>query len=142
VRRQLVLGTIVLSLLTGCQHGGVRQIFETRTGYYDGQAMEEYVLCGYALDAVRSIVKELMEAPNSDAALTRQTVLSYRKYAGALREAAGRATTELRRELILDAADAADAFAAEVDARDHYHVSVLPVMDASQKAFPGCDLNG
>jgi hypothetical protein len=132
----------VLALLTGCQPAGARQIFETRTGYYDSQAMEEYVLCGYALDAVHSIVQELMDAPNNDAALTRQTVLSYRKYAAALREAAGRATTDLRRELILDAADAADAFAAEVNARHHYHVSVLPVMDASQKAFPGCDLDG
>jgi hypothetical protein len=141
MRRLLVLGASLLTLLTGCQQGGARQIFETRTGYYDSQAMEEFVLCGYATDAVRTIVKELMGAPNNDAALTRQTVLSYRKYAATLRDTAERTTVEHRRGLILDAADAADSYAAEVDARNDYHVDVQPVIDASHDAFPGCNLS-
>jgi hypothetical protein len=104
--------------------------------------MQEYVLCGYAMDAVRLIVRELMAAPNNDAALARQTAASYADYAATLRELAKTVTSEYRRALILDAAAAADAYAAEVDARDDYHVDVQPVIVASQEAFPGCNLGG
>jgi hypothetical protein len=143
MRRLLVLAAILLTLVPGCQREpGVARIFETRHGYYDTEALEQYVLCGYAMDAVRLIVRELLQAPNNDAALTRQTAQSYAAYATTLRGLAERATTEDRQGLILDAADAADAFAAEVRARDHYHVDVQPVIVASQKAFPGCQLGG
>jgi hypothetical protein len=142
MRRLLVLGVVALSLLTGCRHDNVTRITEINRGFYATEAMEEYVLCGYAMDAVRLIVREQMAAPNNDAALTRQTAASYANYATTLRELAGTATSERRRDLILDAADAADAYAAEVRARDHYHVDVQPVIDASQEAFPGCHLGG
>jgi hypothetical protein len=117
----------------------VTLVFEVEHGFAS-RAIEEYVLCGYAMDAVRLIVREQMEAPNNDAALTRQTALSYRKYATTLREVAELAGAEDRRQLILDAADAADAYAAEVDARDSYKVDVQPVVTASHVAFPSCDL--
>jgi hypothetical protein len=139
MRRLLVWGAFALISLTGCQQSGVTRVFEVNRGFAS-PVMEEYVLCGYAIDAVRLIVRELMEAPNNDAALTRQTVASYGKYASTLRDLAGRATTDDRRGLILDAADAADAYAAEVKARDTYHVDVHPVIMASYDAFPGCQL--
>jgi hypothetical protein len=141
MRRLLVWGVFALISLTGCQGTGVVRGFEVDRGFYS-PAMEEYVLCGYAMDAVRLIVRELLAAPNNDAALTRQTVESYGKYASTLRDLAGKASTDDRRGLILDAADAADAYAAEVDARDSYHVDVNPVIQASHQAFPDCNLGG
>jgi len=139
MRRLLVLGAFALVSLTGCQNPGVVRVFEVNREFYS-PAMEEYVLCGYAMDAVRLIVHELLEAPNNDDALTRQTVRTYHTYAVTLRELAERVTNEDRRGLILEAADAADAYAAEVDARDTYHVDVQPVVSASNEAFPGCQL--
>jgi hypothetical protein len=141
MRRLLVWGAFALTALTGCQQAGVTRVFEVERAYYS-QAMEEYVLCGYAIDAVRLIMRELLEAPNNDTALTRQTVASYGKYASTLRGLAERASADDRRGLILDAADAADAYAAEVEARDTYHVDVHPVIVASHEAFPGCNLGG
>jgi hypothetical protein len=139
MRRLLVLGALALATLTGCQQTGVTRVFEVERGFYS-QAMEDYVLCGYAMDAVRLIVSELLKAPNNDAALTRQTVASYGKYASTLRDLAERASADDRRGLILDAADAADAYASEVDVRDTYHVDVHPVIVASHEAFPDCNL--
>jgi hypothetical protein len=142
MRRLLVLGALALTSLTGCQSPGVTQVFEVERGFYS-LAMEEYVLCGYAMDAVRLIVREQLAAPTNDAALTRQTAQSYGRYAATLRELAEQASTQQRRGLILDAADAADAYAAEVLARDTYHdVDVQPVIVASYEAFPDCNLGG
>jgi hypothetical protein len=140
MRRLLAWGAFALISLTGCQQTGVTRVFEVERTYYSSPAMEEFVLCGYAMDAVRLIMRELLQAPNNDAALTRQTVASYGKYASTLRGLAERATTNNRRGLILDAADAADAYVAEVKARDTYHVDVHPVIMASYHAFPGCSL--
>jgi hypothetical protein len=143
MRRLLVVGAAILTLLTGCHRPGVARLYETSNSeFYYSEAMEDYVLCGYAIDAVRAIVQELLAAPNNDAALTNQTVTSYAKYADRLRQVSQLTKQEGKRQLILDAADAADAYAAEVDAQNSYHVDVQPVVSASHEAFPGCNLSG
>ena len=140
MRRVLLLWVALLTLVAGCAQAPVRRAYPITAGLAADPA-EAYVLCGYAMDAVRTIITELLTAPD-DPALVRQTTLSYAKYASRLRELALLATNEARRALILDAADAADAYADEVQARHSYNVNLQPVIDASNDAFPGCDLDG
>jgi len=140
MRRLIVLATVLLSLVAGCARDSrVARISAVDAGI-DAVALEEYLLCGHAIDAVRVIIKELLAAPNTSAALIQQTVTSYTKYAAKLRELAELVTSAERKALILDAAHQADRYADEVRIRNNYHVDIQPVMEASYDAFPRCDL--
>ena len=144
MRRSLVVAAILLGTLAGCQGANISHLSAPSYAgdgapYGSSPVLEDYVLCGYAIDAVRRVVAELFAAPD-DAALIRQTVASYSGYADELRRVSAMATTELRQTSILIAADAADRYAAEVHQRGSYRVDLQPVISASHDAFPGCDL--
>jgi hypothetical protein len=105
-------------------------------------ALSADALCWEANDAIRRIISELMNAPNTDAALIEQTVASYRGYGARLRELAGLAESDADRRAILAAAAAAEEYAQAVHDQNSYHVDIAGVIDASRRAFPSCDLEG
>jgi hypothetical protein len=105
-------------------------------------ALSEEMLCWEANVAIRRIIAELMGAPNSDAALIEQTVMSYRQYAARLRELAGLSRSDTGERAIVNAAEAAERYAQAVYDQNSYKVDISGAIEASRRAFPGCDLEG
>ena len=145
MRRTLVLALASLMLAAGCTSAdGARETAAApardpvplveETTYSDDS------LCWEANAAIRRIILELMQAPNTDAALVEQTVASYRTYAARLRELAGLAAPDVDARAIIDAADAAEKYAQAVHDQNSYHVDIDGVIQASRDAFPTCDL--
>jgi len=137
---------LLLTLLTGCQD----VVYPNQEQSATDEATEpeptptvlgEYELCAFATAAVRDIVKEQFAAADHEDTLTKAAIAAYRKYAARLRELAAKADTQQTRTLIIKAAKAAEQYSRDVERKGTYKgVDNLPVVKASQDAFPGCDL--
>jgi hypothetical protein len=147
MRRTLMLALAALMLATGCTSAdGARETAAAPAAepvpvpVVEETAYSDDSLCWEANAAIRRIILELMQAPNTEAALVEQTVASYRTYAARLRELAGLAAPEVDARAIIDAADAAEEYAQAVHDQNSYHVDIDGVIQASRDAFPTCDL--
>ena len=145
MRRTLMLALAALMLAAGCTSAnGARETAAAPAPepvpLVEETAYSDDSLCWEANAAIRRIITELMQAPNTDAALVEQTVASYRTYAARLRELAGLAAPDVDARAIIDAADAAEKYAQAVHDQNSYHVDMDGVVQASRHAFPACDL--
>jgi hypothetical protein len=145
MRRTLMLALAVLMLTAGCTSAEGARETPADPGpepvpWVEETALSEDTLCWEANAAIHRIITELMNAPNTDAALIEQTVASYRTYAARLRALAGLAEADVDARAILAAAEEAETYAQAVYDQNSYHVDISGVMESSRRAFPTCDL--
>lgn len=97
-------------------------------------------LCTAAALYIGTVQSEINSA-QTEAEATRQFVTSFRSYAQKLRDLEPRVEAEAQRSAIDRAATAADQLARDVEAAGSFKtVDNQPALQATQAAFPGCEL--
>jgi hypothetical protein len=97
-------------------------------------------LCTAAGLYIGTVQSEINSA-QTEAEATRQFVASFRSYAQKLRDLEPRVQAEAQRSAIDRAATAADQLARDVEAAGSFKtVDDQPALQATQAAFPGCEL--